>query len=706
MSVSSSTIIELRQAQATSVKQLPNGLDQNGVWKSTIDRAIEVTDGDQITIKAVYLDTSASSSGEIHVQDDIQASITCAMYLQNYNVDQNYPWQQANAPVPPLENKLRIYPQHETSGYADGAFRGDNNLWWLSQASEAVGGTNWSVTGVDIVPIIKSDALGYYGATTLNWEYTPLTPGALPYSAKAQTPMGAVKHRKYKWQELNNENKWHLNLQCKGTATAPELRLVAGDSGITKASQIASVSFLRFQQTINNTEKYYTPQQFTFPFTIPAGNYTPSELTQLLNNLVSNAEATGMASDAYAGDMNLPGEEFPVMSPFMTTVLKNYQELQDIGAAVKPDAVTIDQVFVGASGQTGTQTVTPFTKYNLNGTHYFQYPIETMRAEKLQSPRRPALDRWVGTNQLDFQLDPQENKIKIDTAHFPIYGNSTSDPTTTPAKVVYDAVPCVAYNDGATIPALSGTVKPVFIANTGLPLRYGGIGILAMSPTSFWYDSLGFGDVIIKPVFDAKIVAPRADPAVPSPVPTDFNSFTIETADGVNVTGGYPGLDIGVQHHEDYYSQPIYNNFQGTGGDTVISTSDTTSLFASRVYNTAIADEGFFKVKIGNNIQQNLVGGRLNTSRDTQSIVNRYYTANSFTSDQGAGSLVYQHSGAPMMLSDFNIEITNPDNSFVDSHILQEKNCIFLEVIKGTPPNIQQNINNSLKENEPELIVD
>ena len=90
MSVSSSTIIELRQAQATSIKQLPNGLDQNGVWKSTIDRAIEVTDGDQITIKAVYLDTSASSSGEIHIQADIQASITCAMYLQNYNVDQNY----------------------------------------------------------------------------------------------------------------------------------------------------------------------------------------------------------------------------------------------------------------------------------------------------------------------------------------------------------------------------------------------------------------------------------------------------------------------------------------------------------------------------------------------------------------------------------------------------------------------------------------
>ena len=58
------------------------------------------------------------------------------------------------------------------------------------------------------------------------------------------------------------------------------------------------------------------------------------------------------------------------------------------------------------------------------------------------------------------------------------------------------------------------------------------------------------------------------------------------------------------------------------------------------------------------------------------------------------------------MLSDFNIEITNPDNSFVDSHILQEKNCIFLEVVKGTPPNIQKNIEDNLKQNEPEIIVE
>ena len=349
MSVSSSTIIELRQAQATSVKQKSDGTDQNGVWKSTIDRAIEIEDGDQVTIKAVYLDTSASSSGEIHVQSDIDASITCAMYLQNYNVDQNYTWVQDPAPAGDLTNKLRIWPQNDTAAVVNQAFRGDNQLYWLSQASESPGGTNWSITGVNIEPIIKGDALGYYGGTTLNWEYTPLTPGAAKYSARAQTPMGEKK-RKYKWNVFNSEGFWDLNVQCKGTSTAPEIRLVPFDTGITQGSQIKSVDITPYQTIINNTEKYYTPQQFTLPFTIPKGDYTPSELTQLINNLVSNAEATGMASDDYGAIMSTPGQEFPVMSPFLTTVLKNYQELQDIGGAQTPP-VTIDQAFVGATGQ-------------------------------------------------------------------------------------------------------------------------------------------------------------------------------------------------------------------------------------------------------------------------------------------------------------------------------------------------------------------
>jgi len=69
------------------------------------------------------------------------------------------------------------------------------------------------------------------------------------------------------------------------------------------------------------------------------------------------------------------------------------------------------------------------------------------------------------------------------------------------------------------------------------------------------------------------------------------------------------------------------------------------------------------------------------------SIVNRYYTQNSFTSDQGAGSIAYTHVGEPQLLSNLNVSVLNPDRSFVSSNILQDKNTIFVEVIKAIDQN-------------------
>ena len=52
-----------------------------------------------------------------------------------------------------------------------------------------------------------------------------------------------------------------------------------------------------------------------------------------------------------------------------------------------------------------------------------------------------------------------------------------------------------------------------------------------------------------------------------------------------------------------------------------------------------------------------------------------------------------------MMLSNFNVEITNPDDTFVDTHILKEKNTIFLELVKAVPDAIEQNTQDNLEEN-------
>ena len=240
------------------------------------------------------------------------------------------------------------------------------------------------------------------------------------------------------------------------------------------------------------------------------------------------------------------------MNPLLTSVLKNANELYLESLASNPTGTgdELQQVFVNASNDivnytnagTGNSKVLDYA-----GKHYYQFPIGRMKAERAGATR-PPLDRYIGTNQFAFALDPNEQKLKIDLAHFPIYGNSSSTPATAtdPYVRVNDAVPVVAYNpvDESMI-----SDDPDFAVSKGLALRYGGVALTAMSPTSLWFDTLGFNNAIINPKQNAK--APL-NPT--SGDPTTDNSFTISCEDGVNTTGAFAGLDIGVQHHESYYA--------------------------------------------------------------------------------------------------------------------------------------------------------
>jgi hypothetical protein len=71
-----------------------------------------------------------------------------------------------------------------------------------------------------------------------------------------------------------------------------------------------------------------------------------------------------------------------------------------------------------------------------------------------------------------------------------------------------------------------------------------------------------------------------------------------------------------------------------------------------------------------------------------QSIVNRYFTQNSFTSDQGAGSISYIHQGESQTLTEFNVRVLNPNYSVPTETQLGINNTIFIQVIK--PKLLQQ----------------
>ena len=674
--MSNSTILQLRQAEASHVELDQFGAEINGHFNITLDTPQLLEEGDQVIIKACYLDTSAGSSGLINLPDPVEASINFAMYLQNYYLDQTSPF--GNDAT---QGNLRQYPNliQTPTPRRSTAELGDNQLYWLASKYETPDSVIWNIIGVNVTPILKHQGYATFGGCDIKFNYTPITPGAEPFSKNATCEV-KLKSR-YGYQK-ENPRRFTSAVVCLGDDNGPYFRLDPNNDGIRPHNKISTVEWLppvvpvvATKQTGSGT--FFELQEFELPITIPAGKYSPTELTETLNDLLTNAQALGPAGDIYAGDAQTGTmTRFPVMNKLLTTVLKNQQDLTAQGAKATP-AVDIDQVFINATGNI-IEGTTPLV--NTNGQHYFKYNIAQMKADYLEGTR-PAMDRWIGTNQFEFSLDAELNKIKIDIQHFPIYGGRTEANSE-------DAVPSIVYNNATTFPAYIAPVGanpgviPDFIVKTGLPLRYGGIGLTGLQPSNFWKDILHFENCYIQ-----KEQTARCKTAFGDADPGFDNSFRIENIkDGVNITGAYPGIDIGVLKNDTLYSTPVYDNWKNAGDKTSVATAATTSIFAGKSYNTHVADEGFFRVKIGNNFQQNMVGGKLYESHDTQSIVNRFYASNSFTSDQGAGSIAYTHTGKSNLLTSFKVIINDPNDDPLATSVLQEKNTIFLEIVKAIKP--------------------
>jgi len=659
--MSSTTVLQLSQAFSDDVSQ-------NGVYHVKLDTPQELSAGDVVSVKSVYLDTSAVGSGTINLENDVPVTLEIAMYVQNYNIDQQFEFNSGNADLKLYPNNVRTVDE-----------LGDNNLWWLSEAVELTE-DYWEVSGFDVIPSNKTSGTKRFGNADLTFTYDGLTPGQ---TKQKSTTVHVKSYIDKTWQRHNPHS---LNIQCKGTATQPSLSLNVPQAYLAEQG-IEKIDFEPYQKRVSPGAGKSNIQLQTFPltFTVPAGNYTPTELVAFMNNEVASLRKTGFVSEDYGvSSASTPTTKtnWPVMSPCLTTILKNERELYLQGQSTTP-ASTITQILVNAeTGQIADGGA--FDKTDIAGKYYMTYDIAAMKADFAAGggdPRtgyRPPVDRYIGANELNFGYDEAQNKITIETMHFPIYVNdSSSKAGVSPVTIVNDAVPGVEYN---SVFGLDSN----YVKLKGMATRYAGIAFTSMQPANFWVNQLGFTDTCINPQYNAFMQYPNAGTAVPD----NPNSFTIDCIDGKNITGAYPGLDLGVQHHSSFFQRPVFEDFNGavtaTVADTKISTSDTTSIFSNRIWNTSLADYGYFLIDIATNFSQNLVANDTTTS-NTQSIVSRYYTANSFTSDDGAGSIAYVHQGEPQMLSSFDVRVRNPDRTFVSDHVLGKRNTIFVNVEKSNP---------------------
>lgn len=663
----------LRQEESVQV-------DRNGVYTTTLAHPIEVRPGDEVTVKSVFLDTSDI----ITIPEEGQVvTLKGCKYMIDYNINKFYDYDASNTVVAGggVEYMATI---DGTPAVVTNV--GTNDAYWLANAITNASHRPYFILNFNAIPLTKGRGGARYGGNVTIQYTDPNDPDLTPYGASTTLHIASYQEDRY-----TRHNPIPVPSQARKADPTEFFTLkVASIDGsaqwrVDPTQELFELNIKEIFQSFPTNQQIQPitptggtheidPQIFTWSMTIPGGDYTPQEIAAVLTSGLVPIEKNGASSANYnhgtAGAWSAADTEFPTQSPLLTTVLQNEYELslKDTGG------YTNTQIFINAS------MTDPLNEGSLNdkaGTIATQFRTDAMKGDFNPAGYTPPQDRFIGTNQISVSFDENERKLKFDILHFPVYVNSTVSGSTTNE----DAQPGVQYNDL--------TAGYVGNADSGLVKAYSGIAFTEMSPQSFWEGSLGFQDNLIHVIPNsAKCNTPSAT--------TVNNSFTIDnfisgktfteaaatlsvpvvTTSALQYTGGLPGL----------FATPVSQTPAGT--PIQVTVADVDAVFATKVYNDNIQESGYFLVDITNNFQMDFVSestasqisSNPTNGKDTMSIVSRYYTQGNFVTDQGAGSIVYTHSGRPQNITSLGVRIKNPDGSFVDSSILGSKNTVFLSI--------------------------
>ena len=694
-----------RQVESTDVVQ-------NGVYHTTLDRPIVLEEGDEVSLKSATLNVIGDTV--IIPEGGLDIELQGLKYLVNYNINHQFKYRAGNSLADGIVADLFTYKNVPSATNPQNlADTGDNELYWLANAhSDSNAHTPYFILNVAVVPLTKGRGGKRYGGDLLINYTDPATPDDIMGSSMT---IHIASYQEDRYEKHNPiplpedarkrfPSKFY-QIKCASIGGVASVRVDPGM--VIESLNIGKVTFPIDQsfdpQPITPTVNSYeiSPQQFTWKATIPEGDYTPIEMAAQLTQLLAPIEKTGPTSANYnhptAGNL-FDEDEWtpPSASPFLETILENNRTLTRRTAKIP--GTDNKQCFVNASRQ---KSFTDPTLADNAGECVATFDLDIMVAnyDGAVTPYIPPVDRWVGTDSLSVSYDEDENKMKIDVAHFPIYVNSTG---TVPTNLNADAKPGLQYNQ--LDPAAS-----LFNGFSGIAKAYSGIAFTAMSPPSFWASQLGFSNNTVA------IVPSSASANYPTDVSGVKNCFTVANVRaGQTITEGFAGLDVpvvptsqvqfppGVDSDGDavtgtpgLFAQPLHST-DGTGTGEQITTPDTVAIFGGKTFNQQIQTAGYFLIDVANNFQTDFVGNRTETQtsthstngQDTMGIVGRYYTSNNYITNQGSGNIVYTHppGAKPQMLSDLFIKVKNPDGSFVDETILGDENTVFVSINRAPRP--------------------
>ena len=309
-----------------------------------------------------------------------------------------------------------------------------------------------------------------------------------------------------------------------------------------------------------------------------------------------------------------------------------------------------------------------------------------------------------GSNQVEILYDSDLKRFRFNYLHYPL----TADSTNAPALVAQISW----VSDGAANPTYTRSYDDGSINQ--IVSSYAGVFFTLLEPRSLFENILGFdytNESIIVPIDDLSSITNTFSggqiinnngitPVTYTEVHTPFMTLSY----GRNITRQNVTIGdvVGIQSD---YTQPIpfdYGNghqpeSSNENGRIAIEEDQVLSIIASTIgEQVGVQDSGFYIVEIEIGMQYNTNIGSISQSssqssfsRHIRTVVDRYYSANSYTSTAG-NNINYIHYGTSTQITSVKVRIYNSDGSII-SHIGND-NTIFLKVIKNNTIDISEDV--------------
>jgi len=679
-------IIQIEIAQRDS-----ESVFSNGDFINHLAVPVVLEEGDQIVLNKTFIDTTAEDSGLIDIDADITVKLGVLPYVTAETDEKFEELRETGSNIP--KDNVDYFPLRIQSNKTDpDSTHNLENAILISEIAFFMDtAADYPQFGAVNNPLI----IYYYD---INDNYTEMafnipfrkTRGK-GYGDEQLFPVSLVVLDKFKQTGLNkfksdayrdgigvfydggsiNQHKqpkylqdlWEANGCRAETMTHDEIESYNADG--EKAHGGFGVS--KFGKLGDEIDVACSLEQDLFSVDIKQGQYTPLEMTTLLNN---------------AFVQNYTNNQFSYGNILESVFLK--YSIPYIAPGNTKPATKSGLVF------SGTFIFTPGTGNNRTKNHMLVsnggFPNAAIDVDN--SGRsfgyNPNLftslsNNYVcGTDSIEIEYDDETSLFYWKQLHNPIYSVEQGTPVTQVARRIGDGPNPYTY----------------FIRS-----KAGGVCFTSMyaclqsNPETgydFWSGKLGFNVPKMTVSDTTGGIADYKTVTIGDTVVT-FSSPSI--IDGVHTTNAVHTIDGLTKKTANKYREiPSEPDNAGAGEDTVfpeVQSNNNIVIFAERstVNNNQVirtdTNSGYYLIEMTAGFNNTMVGSN-KTEKNIHGIVNRYFNRNSYTSSTEQDSLVYVHRGAPLILSSIRSRILLP-NRTVPSNI-GEDNTIFLQVVKAQPP--------------------